>query len=291
MASTSTASVKPVVPFTRFAFVLSAALAIIAGIQLYIGTDHTKTYFAWTIAAPLSAAFLGAGYWTGAVLLLLAVRERAWANIRIAFAAVSAFVPLMVLTTLLHFDRFHLTRAEFNPRLAAWAWMIVYVAVPFIVVAILVLQKRAPGGDPPLGPEASPVMRALIGANAVIALVVGVALFIFPQTMATVWPWPLTPLTSRAIGSGFLAMAAGSFQFLRERDWARTRIGTIPYALVGALQLLAILRYPSTVEWSRPGSWLYVLFMLAVLIGGAYSAMLAWRPAAATHDVRATPAA
>jgi hypothetical protein len=214
-----------------------------------------------------------------------------WANIRIAVAAVAAFVPLMVITTLLHLDRFHLTSAEFNPRLAAWAWMIVYVAVPFIVVAILYLQMRAPGGDPRRSAEASPVMRALIGANAVIALIVGVALFIFPQAMAAVWPWPLTPLTSRAIGSGFLAMAAGSFQFLRERDWSRTRIGTIPYTLVGALQLLAILRYPSTVEWSRAGSWLYVLFMIAVLIGGGYSAILAWRPGAAKHDAKMTPAA
>jgi hypothetical protein len=72
--------------------ILAAVLAIIAGIQLYILTDYTEHFFAWTIAQPLSATFLGTGYWTGAALLLFAAREKAWANIRVALAAVGAFV-------------------------------------------------------------------------------------------------------------------------------------------------------------------------------------------------------
>jgi hypothetical protein len=275
MASTSGAPVRPVTTFTRLAFALSAALAFIAGVQLYVLTEHTATYFAWTIAAPLSAAFLGASYWAGALLLLLAIRERAWAHIRIAVAAVVAFVPLMVATTFLHLDRFHLTHAEFNPRLAAWAWMIVYVTVPFILAAMLYLQLRTPGGDPPRTAAVSPALRALIAINAVVALAVGAALFALPQLMATVWPWPLTPLTARTIASGCVAVAAGSFQFLRETDWGRTRIGTLPYLLLGALHLLALLRYPGTVDWHRTGSWLYVLFMIAVLLGGLYSVVVA----------------
>jgi hypothetical protein len=282
MASTYSELIKPVIPLTRLTFVLSAALAIIAGVQLYVLADHTKTYFAWTIAAPLSAAFLGASYWAGALLLLLGLRERAWANLRIAVAAVLGFVPLMCLATVMHFDRFHLSRIEFEPRLAAWAWMIVYVTVPFILVAMLVLQLRAPGGDPSRTARVSPALRMLIGANAVIAGAVGLALFVAPQAMAPVWPWPLTPLTSRAIGSGFVAMATGSIQFLREKDWVRTRIGPVPYMLIGALHLAALLRYHATVDWARAGSWVYLFFMIAVFVGGLYSTFLA-RPAQAAQ--------
>jgi hypothetical protein len=72
--------------------ILASVLAIIAGIQLYILTEYTDHFFAWTIAQPLSATFLGTGYWTGAALLLFAAREKAWANIRVALAAVGAFV-------------------------------------------------------------------------------------------------------------------------------------------------------------------------------------------------------
>src|SRR5881409_1270688 len=134
MAATAAALVREVTPFTRVVFLLAAALAAIAGVQLYVLTDNTDHYFAWTIAAPLSATFLGTGYWTGVVLLLFAARERAWANIRVAVAAVAAFVPLMLLATVLQLDSFHLSSTDSVAQVAAWAWMIVYVTVPFAVL-------------------------------------------------------------------------------------------------------------------------------------------------------------
>ena len=110
MEATLPSGIRPLTTFTRVVFFIAALLAIIAGIQLYILTDQTDQYFAWTIKDPLSAAFLGTGYWTGATLLLFALAERAWANIRIVIAAVAIFVPLMLLVTLLHLDRFHFNR-------------------------------------------------------------------------------------------------------------------------------------------------------------------------------------
>src|ERR1051326_4868245 len=137
MSSPTPPLVRPVTLSTRIVFVLSALLAIIAGIQLYILTEETNHYFAWTIDDPLSATFLGTGYWTGAALLLFGMAERAWANIRVAVAAVVAFVPLILLTTFLHLDRFHFNSPDSFAQVAAWAWMIVYVTVPFAVAAVL----------------------------------------------------------------------------------------------------------------------------------------------------------
>lgn len=277
MTSTSTARVKPVTAFTRAVFILASLLAAIAGIQLYVFTTRTEEWFAWTIAAPLSAAFIGAGFWAGAVLLLLGARERAWANVRIAAAAVSPFIPLMLLSTLLHFDRFHLTSPLLSARISAWAWMIVYFSIPFLFLVLLFVQWRAAGGDPPRRATISAGLRLLIALNAAAALFVGLALFLFPNWMAELWAWPLTPLTARAIGAGFMTLSGGSVQFIREADWTRSRIGTIPYLLLGALHLLALARYPETVDWGRFGTWLYVVFMSAVLLGGMYSTIAAWR--------------
>jgi hypothetical protein len=278
MTTAPTSLVRPVTLFTRVVFILAALLAIIAGIQLYILTDDTAHYFAWTIAAPLSATFLGVGYWTGAALLLFAARERAWANIRIAVAPVVAFVPLMLVTTLLHLDLFHFSSPDPVARVAAWAWMIVYITVPFAVLAVLFVQLRTPGGDPPKLAPIPSGMRVLIGVNAVISLVVGLLLFVTPQLLFPLWPWQLTVLTAQAIGVGFLAVFAASVQFLRENAWTRSQVGTVSYLLIGGLQLLALVRYAGTVQWSRPGTWLYVAFMGAVLCGGLYSTITAWRP-------------
>ena len=268
--------IRPVIPFTRITFILAALLAAIAGIQLYILTDNTEHFFAWTIDAPLSATFLGSGYWTGVSLLLFSTTQRAWANIRIAIAAVTTFVPLMLITTLLHLDKFHFTSNDTNAVVAAWAWMIVYVAVPFLLIAILLFQLRTPGGDPPQEAPLPLWLRFLLGVNALIALFVGLLLFVTPEVLFLFWPWQLTPLTAQAIGSGFLSLCVASTQFIRENSWSRGRVGTVSYLLIGLLQLIAIARYSDTFLWSRIGAWLYLLYMLAIFGGGIYSTIAAW---------------
>ena len=275
MANAGT-QVKRVLPFTRVAFGAAALLAFIAGVQLYILTDATDRYFAWTIQQPLSAAFLGAGYWTGVLLLFFAIREREWANIRIAVAAVCAFVPLMLLTTLLHLDRFHFNAADANPRVAAWAWMVVYLLVPVLLITVLLLQYRAEGTDRPAGAPLPLWLRWLLGVNAGVALLLGVVLFLAPDALSPRWPWPLTPLTARAIGTGFLALAIASFAFIRENAWVRGRVGTGSYLLIGALQLIALVRYHDDVRWALPGTWLYIAYMAAIFGGGLYSTVAAW---------------
>jgi hypothetical protein len=266
---------------TRIVFFSVACVATIAGIQLYLLTDHTDQYFAWTIAQPLSAAFLGGVYWAGAALFFATLTERAWSHVRIAGVAVSAFVALMLLTTLLHLDRFHLHAAALPPLFAAWSWMVVYSVVPLLLVLVILLQARAAGEDPPRMAPLSPIGRSVLGLNALVCLVVCVALFLAPTAMSTVWPWPLTALTGRAISAGFVIIAAGSFQFLRENDWNRMRVAGVSYSFAGVLQLLALARYAGTVAWGSLGAWLYVAFLCSVVGGGVYLILRTWGPLAA----------
>ena len=168
--------------------------------------------------------------------------------------------------------------------------MIVYVVVPFAVLAVLFVQLRTPGGDPP---KLTPIplgMRVLIGVNALISLVLALVLFVVPQALFALWPWQLTTLTAQAIGVGFFAVVTASIQFLRENTWSRSRIGTVSYLLIGSLQLLALARYAGTVQWSRPGTWLYVIFMAGILCGGLYSTITAWRPLRQKEEVRSSQA-
>lgn len=45
--------------FIRFG---ALPLLFIAGVQLFVFSEQTDYYFAWTIGLPLTAAFLSAGY-------------------------------------------------------------------------------------------------------------------------------------------------------------------------------------------------------------------------------------
>ena len=49
------AAVKPLAPAMRWLLFAAAALVFLAGFQLFVLTEHTGTYFAWTIANPPAA--------------------------------------------------------------------------------------------------------------------------------------------------------------------------------------------------------------------------------------------
>ena len=88
------AAVKPLVPGMRRLLYVAAVLVLLAGFQLFVFTDRTASYFAWTIRNPLGAAFLGAGYWASVGFEAVAARQRIWANARIAVPTVLVFTVL-----------------------------------------------------------------------------------------------------------------------------------------------------------------------------------------------------
>lgn len=55
-------------PATRVMPYVAAGLVFTVGITLNLLTEQTDRFFAWTIATPLTAAFLGAAYWPSCIL-------------------------------------------------------------------------------------------------------------------------------------------------------------------------------------------------------------------------------
>jgi len=259
-------TVKPVLAPFRWLLVLAALLAFIAGVQLFILGQHTDRYFAWTIADPLMAAVLGAAYWGGGTLpALLSARERAWARVRVFATAATVFSAVMLAATLLHLDRFHLHGVG-SARVAAWAWMTVYAAVPPLLLGLVALKMLAAGGDPPRRAPLSPLARRVLSVQVLALLGGGALCFISPGLVASLWPWKLTPLTGQVVGSGLLALGAGGLNALGEADWERLRIASIGYAALGILVSVAVARFPGSVDWHRWTAWAFLAF-LAVVVG------------------------
>jgi hypothetical protein len=265
-------AVRLLTPGMRRLLFVAAALVLVAAVQLYVLTDRTDRWFAWTIAPGLSACFLGAGYLSTFFLEFLSARERVWARARMGVPPALVFTALILLATLLHLDRFHLHEPVGAAWFAAWAWLVVYVTVPVALVVLLVRQVQAPGGDPPRVARLPRWATALVGVQAAVALVVGVALFVTPERVAEIWPLELTPLTGRAVGAWFTGAGVGLAQGVLEDDLDRLWAAGIAYALFGALQLVAVARYAGNVDWSRATSWIYVAFMAVAFATGAGAA-------------------
>lgn len=249
--------------------VLVLPLLFIAGVQLFILSDQTETLFAWTFALPLSAAFMGAGYWAAMFHAYSAAQSKGWSYVRSSFPAALIATTMLSVTTFLHLDKFHQNSPLAITQFVTWVWIAVYVVVPPILAIAWIIQSRLPdaklrGHDPLSG-----WLRAGFALLALFFLVAGLALFLAPEAMSSVWPWAITPLAARAISSWLTAFGVACATLVFENDIA-FGAGTCTSLLAFCiLELIVVARFSAAINWGRPLAIAYILFLvLGVLIPG-----------------------
>lgn len=252
----------------RLMLLVASALVLSVGISLNLLTEQTERFFAWTIATPLTAAFLGAAYWSSALLEFLGSRERIWVNVRSTVPAVLLFTLLTLIVTLIHRDRFHFNSPDPITVAGTWVWLVVYALVPLILGYLWLEQVRAPGIDPPRAFPPPPWQRVLLALQSLVMIPLGIALLLVPEQIAPLWPWMLTPLTGRAIGAWLFSIGVAAAQAVWENDLVRVRVATVSYIFIGLFELIALARYLNNVDWSKANAWVYVGFLISLVIVG-----------------------
>jgi len=269
----SISAIKPALPGTRRLMRFAGGATVLAVSQLYVFPADTDRFFAWTINPPISAAFMGAGFGAGAVLMVGMWRETSWARVRLSFTAVFAFTIVTLAATLIHIDRFHFG-AGGVAETAAWLWVGVYVVFPVAMATMLVLQRRVGGNDPSGGARMPMWLRVVLGFVGIVTVGVGIALFVLPENMASVWPWSLSPLVARAIAGWLVGLGAAALLAIGEGDLSRLRVPGVAYLVFGGLMLLALLRLRDQVDWARPSAWALVTWLGILSAIGLYGATL-----------------
>ena len=98
-----------------------------------------------------------------------------------------------------------------------------------------------------MSPADLPAARAtrLVFGGAGIALAgLGIGLLAEWSQLSERWPWPLPPLPAAVLGGWLCTFAAAFIWFaVREREWARVRIGIVPAIVSLALDLVAAVRF------------------------------------------------
>jgi hypothetical protein len=260
-------------------FGLLTALAVGA---LYLLAERTDDYFAWTIQPALTAAFLGAGYAAGFVLVVLSLRDPVWAHSRVAVLTILVFVVLTTIATLVHIDRFHFM-GEFADsgliaKAAAWFWLAVYVVVPVMMLVLLLPQERSRGIDPPPRDPVPMWLRVALAAESVLLTLVGAALYVVPATSERLWPWTLTPLTARVVAAWLIAFGLATALAAFSGDLRRLRTAAIAYTIFGVMVIGAEIRFFSTMDWDDPPTVTFALTSVAVVLTGAVGWWLAPAP-------------
>jgi hypothetical protein len=260
---------RPLAPALRWLLFTASVLVALAGIQLMMFTAHTGQYFAFTIINPLSAAFLGAGYWAAVPIEALAARQRWWANARISVPAVLVFTVLTLAVTLTHLGQLHLgARYPVGTQAVTVAWLAIYVLVPVAMATLLQRQVRTPGTDPPRTAGLPGWLRVGLAAQAAVLLGAGIALFAAPAQAVPLWPWHLTPMLAQAIGAWLIALGVASAHVIAERDPRRLRPAAAGSIVLPVLLAAALARYPHQFHWHSTAAIVYLTILATMLLTG-----------------------
>ena len=263
-------ALRPLAPGMRRLLFTASVLVLLAGIQLFVFTGQTDHFFAFTIANPLAAAFLGAAYWAAVAIEALAGRQALWANARIAVPAVLVFTVLTLAVTLTHLGQLHLGgRFAAGTQIVTVAWIAIYVLVPVLMLILLAVQARTPGADPPRSAGLPAWLYAVLAAQAIVLLGLGIALFAAPGQAAPLWPWKLTPMMAQATGAWLISLGVAAGHALLERDARRLRPAAVGYILLAVLLSIALARYPHQFEWRSASGIVYLIFLVTMLLTGA----------------------
>jgi len=247
----------------------ASVLVLLAGIQLFVFTGRTDSFFAFTIANPLAAAFLGAAYLAAVPIEALAGRQAAWANARIAVPAVLVFTVLTLAVTLTHLGQLHLgARFAAGTQIVTVAWIAIYVLVPALMLILLATQAHTPGADPPRPAGLPGWLSVVLAAQAIVLLGLGTGLFVTPGPAAALWPWKLTPMMAQATGAWLISLGVAAGHAVLERDARRLRPAAAGSILLAVLLSIALARYPHQFAWRSASGIVYLIFLATMLLTG-----------------------
>jgi hypothetical protein len=264
------AETKQSTPGIKAVLYAASFLVLCVGCSLYFLPDQTDTYFAWTIKPSMTAAFLGGGYLASFVLEILAAREKAWSDTRAAVPGVWVFTTLTLVITLLHLEKFHFDAAFWVTRAGTWIWMGVYIVVPVVMGLLWFAQIRKPGKDATREAVLPAWLRGTLLFQGALMFFYGLAMMLFPEATIPLWPWKLSVFTSQAIGAWGIGIGVIAVQAMLENDWRRAFPLMPAYALLGGLQIVAVARFPDTLNWASISGKLYIALVASVFCIGVY---------------------
>lgn len=248
-----------ILPLTRRVSLVIIPFLVVAFVVLFPWPTDTGRLFAWDIEPTLTPMVLGSVYLGGAYFFFRAFRAQEWHTVKGGFVPVGTFATLMGVATIAHWDRF------LHAHVAFWLWAGLYFTTPFLIFWVFLANRRhdAPAADGELLLSVG-VSRIMAVAGG-LSVLTGAFLFLLPGQAATIWPWALTPLTSRVLGAIFCLGVAG-LGALFDRRWSSARVLLQVAALMLALILLAGARATGELDSANAMTW---------LIAGGFAGVLA----------------
>jgi len=235
-------------------------ILVLAWVVLFLHPGETDRRFAWTIDSRMTAMVMGAGYGSALYFFARVLTEQRWHRAALGFLPTTVFTWLMLGATFLHWDRFRHGSSPFR----LWFW--VYLITPILVPAVWFMNRRH---DPKTleQPDATfPrwTRRAMVAAGIAILAVV-MWLYGWPENAIGAWPWPLTPLTARAVAAFVALPGVAWLAIAADGRWSAARATLTTVAIGLVLLLIAVARAWDEFDHTNALSVIYVAGLIATL--------------------------
>jgi hypothetical protein len=248
-----------ILPATHWASLVVFVILVPAVIVVWGFPGNTADDWAWTIKPDLTPIFLGAGYGAGAYFFLRTFLADHWPPSSAGVFGAAFFAALMLVATLIHWDRFNHGDAPTLAAIAFYGWVIVYIVSPFAVLGLWLANRRTDSGELEPGEPAVP-RGALLAARAfaIGAFAAAVVFFLFSETAIDLWPWQLTPLTSRVLGSFTAQVGAGALLLSTDPRWGAWKLIVQTFFVAVGLLLVGAARAWDDFDTANVLTYLYL---------------------------------
>lgn len=241
---------------TRVAHLLLVIAVVPSFYVLTFHPDQTATRFAWPLVPTMSAMFFGSLYLAVIYSFSRVTFAKRWHEVEQVLWATFPVLVCLGVVTVVHWEKF----AHGTLRFAIWA--LAYLILPPFLLWILVVNRRR---DPrTLGPDDVVVPTLVRRAAFVFAIVVGLVaagLLFAPTAMAGVWPWPIKPLASQALGGLLTAASTVQFAVAFEKRWSALRLVAQSAILWMSMLLVSVVRAFEQFDTSRAFTWGFLAFL------------------------------
>jgi hypothetical protein len=249
--------------FTKFVAALLGLVVLFAFGVLYFFPTRTKQLFAWPIAPPMTAMFIGASYVNGVIFFASVLLGRKWHRIWAPHVGVFLFATLLLIATYLHWDKFTHSHPVF------WIWVFIYLVAPILTpIALFTNRKEDPNTFDSYDARVPLALRVVWLIPGVLFLLIAIYAFINPALLIPYWPWKATPLTMRVMMSFYSMLGVAVITVLGEARWSAWRVGLMGVISWHALILAAAFLRQQDFPGGLFNHWWFT-FEIMVLAAGA----------------------
>jgi hypothetical protein len=246
---------------TRLVAAVIVPFLIAAFVILFFMSAESGEKFAWQIDPPMTAAIMGAGYLGGVYFFIRVLIERHWHKVQAGYLPVAVYTFAMLIATFLHWDRFDTSHWPFQ------IWLVLYILTPALITLIWWYNRRTDPGYPEHPSDQVPkIIRRPLFFIGLLQLVFALFLVLSPQTGIAIWPWTVTPLTTRVLAGWLMFLAVGAMVLGQEPRWSSWRIPLQSILIWQTLVLMAGFIHRANFENNDLLNW-FMIYTVAGIIG------------------------